>query len=641
MEAVGLTEFRQDMTSAERAYRESTDHMSDSAIKLGVAQDRLRRALDKGPRALNEQRRALLSVRQAEREVAAETARTTHTIDLQDSALGRLRRRFDGLSQAARAGGPSGFVAGGRGAAGGGLIGGLAGGLTGGLLGAGGALYALDRFVDAAAESQQVLGQTRLALESAGGSWDTYGDRIEQAIQQQSKLGFDDEALLRTFGVFVRRTKDVEEALRLNALAADVARGRYIDLEQAQNIVLKASIGMGGQLRRLGLDVRSNATAQELLNRLTEEYGGAAERSVGDAIASQERLKIAIENSRESLGELLLPGVSLVADEFARATANATGLVDALKRGDAQASGSSLLGILRFTSPYFAAGSFAADRISGLFGDDPGPQETPKSSGPGGPGNLAESLAAQKAARERAEAAQRRARLQQRFRDVETAALRAQLTETLADDRKAAQDRVGLYRQLIDEEKLTGKKLADAKNDLLRAQLEVRRVEEAIDAARLAGVQAAAEARAARAEKLRQQRAALAERERQGKAHADRVERARLEREYRNDLIDAGASIRNPNLVRDPVTGKTKTATTVKTDAIKEDEMRRMLDSLARDLITGFAEIQRKYAPNFQLGTHVLQELTREQTGVLRDIARPRRFRDSAGLAEHAEAVMS
>ena len=164
--------------------------------------------------------------------------------------------------------------------------------------------------VDAAAESQQVLGQTSVALEATGHSWAQYGKQIEAVIQQQSKLGFDDEALLRTFSLFVRSTGDVSQALKLNALAADVARGRYIDLETAANLVNKAAIGQGGALRRLGIDVKANATSQELLTALTAKYGGAAKAAGDDAATAFQRAQVEMENARETIGGNLLPTVA-------------------------------------------------------------------------------------------------------------------------------------------------------------------------------------------------------------------------------------------------------------------------------------------------------------------------------------------
>lgn len=186
--------------------------------------------------------------------------------------------------------------------------------LFSGFLGTAAVAAGIKSVVSAAAESQQVLGQTKVALDAAGKSWEQYGNQIQVAVAKQSKLGFDDEALLRTFSLFVRSTGDVTQALRLNALAADVARGRYIDLETAANLVNKAAIGQGGALRRLGIDVRAGASAQELLTALTAKYGGAAQAAGKDASTAFDRAKVSIENAKESIGGNLLPTVAGLAN---------------------------------------------------------------------------------------------------------------------------------------------------------------------------------------------------------------------------------------------------------------------------------------------------------------------------------------
>ena len=84
-------------------------------------------------------------------------------------------------------------------------FGALARGAATGFVGAA-VISELKTFATLAAESQQVLGQTRVALETTGKSWAQYGDVIEQTVEKQSRLGFDDEALLRTFSLFVRTT---------------------------------------------------------------------------------------------------------------------------------------------------------------------------------------------------------------------------------------------------------------------------------------------------------------------------------------------------------------------------------------------------------------------------------------------------
>lgn len=278
-------QFNRDITAAEAKWRDSVGSMSREAIRLDLAQDRLKRSLAQYGAESSQAKRATIALKDAE-ELATRSARNL------DRAHRTAGRGFGGLSLSATA-------------------------LVGGLIGGGSVVYALRSVADAAKESELVLGQTRLSVQAAGLSWDTYANRIEQVIKTQSRLGFDDEALLKTFSTFVTRTHDVNEALRLNALAADVARGRYIDLEAASKIVLKASLGQSGQLRRLGIDVSKTATAYELLTKLTEAYGGRAAGATGTAVAASDRLTVSSENLREAIGRGLTPTIAGLSDRLA------------------------------------------------------------------------------------------------------------------------------------------------------------------------------------------------------------------------------------------------------------------------------------------------------------------------------------
>ncbi len=162
--------------------------------------------------------------------------------------------------------------------------------------------------VQAAMEAQVVLGQTENAVKRAGLSWETYGQQVQDAALAQAQIsGFDDERLLRTFSTFARVTKDVNQSLKLNALAANVARGRNIELEQAAQLVLKASIGQAGALRRLGIDARAGASGLELLTLLNEKYAGSAAKFADTAAGAQARFNVAIQNTQEAIGTALLP----------------------------------------------------------------------------------------------------------------------------------------------------------------------------------------------------------------------------------------------------------------------------------------------------------------------------------------------
>jgi hypothetical protein len=204
-----------------------------------------------------------------------------------------------------------------------------AGGFIGGAALAAG-IAAIKSFTDAAAESQKILGQTQFALEQTGKSWADYGKQIESSVQAQSKLGFDDEALLQTFTQFLRVTGDVNKALSDNALARDIARGAHIDLERAAQVVNKAELGMAGAIRRLGIDTKGATTSAELLARLQEQFGGAAQSASEDASTAMDRFNVSVENVKESFGTLLLPAIADVADGLADAADDAAAFGTAL-----------------------------------------------------------------------------------------------------------------------------------------------------------------------------------------------------------------------------------------------------------------------------------------------------------------------
>jgi len=299
-------EFNAKVEQAEREWRESVGQMSREALKLDLAQDRLKKSLAAYGAESQQAKRATIQLREAEEgaaRAADRQARETRELDAaQDQAaasatrLGRSTRGIDdGYARARRS-----------------VI-----GYAGAYVGIHGLVGVIGSAIAAAKEEQNVLGQTRVALEAIGLSYDDHIATIERVIRAQSNLGFDDEALMGTFQLFVRSTKDVNAALELNALAVDVARGRYIDLEAAAQIVNKANLGMSGALRRIGLDVEKTATRTELLSTLTRNYGTAAEAASDDAVAAGDRLLVQWENMKELLASGLLPGITNYSDRLA------------------------------------------------------------------------------------------------------------------------------------------------------------------------------------------------------------------------------------------------------------------------------------------------------------------------------------
>jgi hypothetical protein len=182
---------------------------------------------------------------------------------------------------------------------------------------AGGALLLGKQFVAAARDAEVILGQTRVALADAGLSWEQYGKTIEAASTRISdSSAFDDEAVLQSFQTFVRGQKDVARSIQLTELAADVARGRYIDLEQATQLVNKAAMGQVGALRRAGIQIDKNATSAEALDALLKAYSGSAKTYADSATGSSEKLAVAWENLAETAGGPLSLALANLADQL-------------------------------------------------------------------------------------------------------------------------------------------------------------------------------------------------------------------------------------------------------------------------------------------------------------------------------------
>ncbi len=178
-------------------------------------------------------------------------------------------------------------------------------------IGGAGLVYGIKSTVKAAMDAQASLAQTENAVKRSGLSWQEYGIHIREATLATANLsGFDDERLLRTFSNLVRKTGDVNKALQLNALAADVARGRGIELEAAQSLVIRASLGMSGALRRVGIAAKTNSTPLQLIQLLTEKYSGSAAKFADTAAGAQARFNVALQNTQEVLGQALLPSIT-------------------------------------------------------------------------------------------------------------------------------------------------------------------------------------------------------------------------------------------------------------------------------------------------------------------------------------------
>lgn len=267
--------------------------MSTDALRAAVAQEKLDKTIARHGATSTQAKQATISYRREMDSLTHAANRDAVAIDRAEREVGQFTRGAIAGSGAMRSFGRSAAY------------------LSSGFLGGAGVVYAIRSTIKAGIDAEQVVKQTANAVERAGLSWEQYRDQINQAAFEQSTLsGFDDERLLGTFQKFVRSTGDVTEALRLNAIAANVARGADIELEQATKIVLRAQAGQARGLAVLGVEVKKGATGVQLLAELEEKFARAAEVHGNTAAGAQARFAVAVENTQQVIAEDYLPAIT-------------------------------------------------------------------------------------------------------------------------------------------------------------------------------------------------------------------------------------------------------------------------------------------------------------------------------------------
>ena len=197
-------------------------------------------------------------------------------------------------------------------------------------MGAAGVLGAVQQSVQAYQESEKSGARMSAQLDTLSKNTDLYRQRIDDAIKAQSEFGaFDDEDLQDSFTKLLRSTGDVNEALRLNNLVMDIARGRGVDLATASDAVAKAAAGNTGALKRMGVQIEKGASAQEALAAAQDKYAGQAKTYGETNAAEADRAAIAWENAQEEFGAKAAQAFQVGAQGARKLADNLDGVVDA------------------------------------------------------------------------------------------------------------------------------------------------------------------------------------------------------------------------------------------------------------------------------------------------------------------------
>jgi hypothetical protein len=168
------------------------------------------------------------------------------------------------------------------------------------------------KFAMAAAEDEKSAALLARQLKVTTKATDAQVKATEDFILKMSLAnGVADDELRPSLSKLVRGTKDITKAQKLLALSLDVSRGSGKSLSQVTDSISKALGGNMGALARLSPEVKQMVKDQksldEILQALGKTYAGSAATAADTFQGRMDRLKVAINETKESIGYALLP----------------------------------------------------------------------------------------------------------------------------------------------------------------------------------------------------------------------------------------------------------------------------------------------------------------------------------------------
>jgi len=165
--------------------------------------------------------------------------------------------------------------------------------------------------------------QAKLAttLENVTGATTKQIAAVESQITKTSLLtGLTDDELRPSFERFVRATKDADEALKLQAVAIDVAAGSGKSLEAVTNAMSKAAEGNAGSLAKLGVGLTAaqlkTMSMDEITAQLAATFGGQASQQADTFQGKMQRLQVAFDEGKETVGSFVLDAITPMVSGF-------------------------------------------------------------------------------------------------------------------------------------------------------------------------------------------------------------------------------------------------------------------------------------------------------------------------------------
>jgi hypothetical protein len=177
---------------------------------------------------------------------------------------------------------------------------------------AAGAVAAAVSFTKAAIEDEAANARLISVLQARKLASEANLKVVDQLIAKGAQLAFADDEVRAGIETATQFTKKFADAQKILATAQDLARAKNISLEEATSIVGKAYQGNTKGLKALGIETKKGAKGLVILTAVSKKFGGASAAYAETTEGKFKNLKIAIDETKESVGGVFLNALKKV-----------------------------------------------------------------------------------------------------------------------------------------------------------------------------------------------------------------------------------------------------------------------------------------------------------------------------------------
>lgn len=168
------------------------------------------------------------------------------------------------------------------------------------------------------ADDQASVAKLTTAIRENSDAWDGNIKAVEDVIRSRMRLGFADDEQRDGLALLVAQIGDVNDALKVQRVAMDLARLKGMSLAEAGTVLARAYNGSTTALQKMGIRLKKGTDGLEAIEAVQARVTGQAQAYAETLAGSADVMAVSFDEFKESVGgalnDALNPFFKLVVD---------------------------------------------------------------------------------------------------------------------------------------------------------------------------------------------------------------------------------------------------------------------------------------------------------------------------------------